>query len=87
MIIWSKDKTAATSRYDALVGILHVGTQENGEGWWNWWVATAEQGICAGEHMIIESGGCPTLKLAKAAITRECEIVARRILAALAGSA
>lgn len=80
MIKYTKYRYAMTSRYDARVGLLHVGAQDNGEGWWNWWVALSEQPFCAGETDIVESGGCPTLKIAKERIAVECEIVARRIL-------
>ena len=80
VVNYSRNKESLTSRYDAKVGHLFVGAQDNGGGWWNWWVALAEQGICAGEYAIIEQGGEPTLKIAKEQIATNCEIIARRIL-------
>jgi hypothetical protein len=79
VIEYTKNKTSLTSRYDAKVGHLFVGAQDNGEGWWNWWIALAEQGICAGEHGILEQGGEPRLHLAKKRIEVACEIIARAI--------
>lgn len=86
MIKFERAKKAyptATNRYDARVGILHVGTQANGEGWWNWWVALAEQGPAAGENAIVESGGAETLVSAKRAITDACKVIERAIRKAL----
>jgi hypothetical protein len=77
---YKKTRSFGCDRYDARVGMLWVGTQDNGEGWWNWWVALAEQGPAAGDHAIVESGGCPTLASAQERIATECELVARRIL-------
>ncbi len=71
------------ARHDARVGILHVGTQDNGEGWWNWWVATAEQGEAAGEVGVIRSGGAPSLRVARELITTECQSIATAIREAL----
>ncbi len=72
--------SGACSRYDARVGMLYVGVEDNGEGWWNWWIAFAEQGPAAGDRAIVESGGGPTLTNAKERIATECELIARRIL-------
>lgn len=83
MIEYVKDKTAGTARYDAKVGHLHVGVQDNGERWWNWWIAVDAQGICAGDGDTLEEGGAPTLRAAKAAIDAHVELIARRILSDL----
>ena len=77
MISWTKSSHAYLNydivRYDAKVGVFHIGTQDNGEGWWNWWIALAEQGPVAGEHMIVETGGAKSARAAKAAITAELQ--------------
>jgi hypothetical protein len=59
------------ARYDAKVGPFWVGTQDNGEGWWNWWVALAEQGPAAGDHAIVEAGGAASEEAAKRSIMTE----------------
>lgn len=69
-----------TSRYDARAGLLHVGAQDNGEGWWNWWIALAPQGPAPGDYAIVESGGSKSLKAAKEEIVAKCKEIAGQIL-------
>ena len=79
MIEYTISRAFGVDRYDAKVGFLHVGTQDNGEGWWNWWIALAEQGPAAGDRAIVKSGGEPRLHLAKERIAVECSIIAYAI--------
>lgn len=70
-------------RYDANVGPFFVGAQDNGEGWWNWWVALAEQGPAAGEHAIVDSGGTLSWETARRDLEQALRDVADGILEAL----
>lgn len=70
-------------RYDATIGPFFVGAQDNGEGWWNWWVALAEQGPAAGDHAILESGGNASWETARHSVERVLRGVANRILKGL----
>jgi len=67
-------------RFDARVGHLHVGCEDNGEGWFNWWVATAEQGVAPGEWMCLKTGGAKSEDEAKLQIhSAVIEIVMRML--------
>ena len=67
-------------RYDAKVGLFFVGAEDNGEGWWNWWVALAEQGPAPGDRAIYEAGGDATWDEARASIEAILRSVADGIL-------
>jgi hypothetical protein len=81
----STSRTGPTriDRYDAKVGPFFVGAQDNGEGWWNWWIALAEQGPAAGEHAIYDHGGALSWDAARRLIEQVLRDVADNILEAL----
>ena len=67
-------------RYDAKIGPFFVGAQDNGEGWWNWWVALAEQGPAAGDRAIYDSGGALSWDAARRLIEQVLRDVAQGLL-------
>ena len=70
-------------RYDAKIGRFFVGAQDNGEGWWNWWIALAEQGPAPGEHAIVDSGGTMSWETARRDVEQALRDIADSILEVL----
>lgn len=73
-------ESKAGKRYDAQVGHLFVGAEDNGEGTFNWWVAVNVQGVCPGEHGILAQGSADSWLNARIRIVKTVVELAENIL-------